>query len=320
MKNLLIKTPLISVLVVSYNNEKYIKQTIESCLDQDFDDFEIIISDDNSNDGSWEIIKKIENRRIRAFKQDKNLGEYRNRNFCLEMAKGDFVIFMDGEDLFYPHALRQLSYYIVKYPKAGQFIANIWNERIIYPIEIPPKEFAKIEFLGPGCQALNFTKLVLNREVLKVLNNFDAEHIKIGDVYIQYKVGLNYSSVLIPDGFSWWRRRNGQASESILSNNLNYHIESYKVISIFLPKIQQLLSTDQYKQAKINYYGQLLRVVMRSLFRLEKNGFSFCFSKWTELKRYAFFIFIKSKRRYLFQYSGENPFSPTNVSSHDRKN
>jgi hypothetical protein len=229
------------------------------------------------------------------------------------MAKGDFVIFMDGEDLFYPHALRLLSYYISKYPNAGQFIANIWNERIIYPIEISPREFAKIEFLGAGCIALNFTRLILNRKVLNALNNFDNDNIKIGDVYIQYKVGFNYSSVLIPEGFSWWRRRNGQASESILSNNLNYYIESYKVISIFLPKTEMLLTTDQCKQAEINYYGQLLRVVMRSLVRLEKKGFIFYFSKWTVLKNYTLFVFNKSNRNYLIEYSGENPFSPTNV-------
>jgi glycosyltransferase involved in cell wall biosynthesis len=313
-------TPLISVLVVSYNNEKFIKETIESCLYQDFDNFEVIISDDNSNDNSWEIIKKIDSQKVRAFKQEKNLGEYKNRNFCLDMATGDFVIFMDGEDLLYPHALRLLSYYISKYPKAGQFIANIWNERIIYPIEIPAAEFAKIEFLGTGCTALNFTRLILNRKLLKALNNFDDDSIKLGDLYIQYKVGFNYSSVLIPDGFSWWRRRSGQASESILSNNLNYYIESYKVISVFLPKTEILFTTNQYKQAKINYYGQLLRVVVRSLVRLEKKGFVFYFSKWTGLKKYTLFILNKSNRNYLMKYSGENPFSPNNVTGNVEKN
>ena len=70
-------SPTVSVLIPTYKYARYLPQAIESVLNQSFRDFELIISDDNSPDNSWDIINEyVDNKRVFAYKQVPNLGEY----------------------------------------------------------------------------------------------------------------------------------------------------------------------------------------------------------------------------------------------------
>ena len=77
---------LISILIAAYNSEKFIEQTILSCLNQGEENYEIVISDDNSDDNTWNIIQKFNNFNIIKYKQNKNLGEYANRKSSANLA------------------------------------------------------------------------------------------------------------------------------------------------------------------------------------------------------------------------------------------
>ncbi|MBN2572301.1 MAG: glycosyltransferase family 2 protein, partial [Ignavibacteriales bacterium] len=83
-------TPLVSVLMTVYNREKYISEAIESVIKSTFKNWELIIVDDQSKDNSFEIAKCYENKdeRIRVFINDKNLGDYPNRNKAASYARG----------------------------------------------------------------------------------------------------------------------------------------------------------------------------------------------------------------------------------------
>ena len=299
---------LISILIASYNSEKFIEQTILSCLNQSEENYEIVISDDNSDDNTWNIVQKFNNIKIIKYKQKKNLGEYANRNFLIEKATGKYVIFIDGEDLLYSNAIATLQQYIVNYPNASQFIAHGWNENIIFPRPITPNQFIGLELFGPGCVGLNFTRLIFKKSSLIEVNNFDNFDVKIGDVYIQYKLGFRYNSVLISEGFSWWRRRKGQASEKILSENITYFLEELKFKECFIAESKSKVTTEEYKIILYNFYGNILRNVLRSLVKFDKNAFLFLKSNYHLFARYWKSIFFKPKRYFLDNHSGENPF------------
>ena len=100
------------------------------------------------------------------FKQQNNLGEYPNRNFCVKQAKGKYLIFIDGEDLLYPNALSSISYFIEKNKDSAIFLAKEWNEKIIYPKTLSKELFLKLEYLDAGICALNFTQIIINRKIL----------------------------------------------------------------------------------------------------------------------------------------------------------
>jgi glycosyltransferase involved in cell wall biosynthesis len=299
---------LITIIVVCYNSEKYIEQTINSCLCQKYDNYEILISDDNSTDKTWELISRYSNPKICAFRQERNLTEYSNRNFCINRAKGDYIIFIDGEDILYPYALTVLNQYILQYPDAAQFIAREWDEKMIYPIKINPFQFAGIEFLGRGVTAKNFTRVLFKKKCLLEKNCFDRNDIKIGDVYMQYKLGLYYTSVLISEGFSWWRRRNGQASEQLLLNGFNYFSE-YAKFKVQMICTYNILNEKDKRIALNNFYGNILRYLIKEIFRFRFTQVFKFLRKVRIPKKYLTSIFVKPSLNYLEKYNGENPLS-----------
>ena len=92
--------PKISVIITSYNREKYISAAISSVLQSTFDDWELIIADDCSDDCSHKIacdFAKIDNR-IRVIRNEKNIGDYPNRINCIKNANGDWIKFVDCDD------------------------------------------------------------------------------------------------------------------------------------------------------------------------------------------------------------------------------
>ncbi len=98
--------PIISVVIPCYNAEKYIKETIESVLNQDNENFELIIVDDGSQDDSEKIIKSFKDKRIRYIYQ-KNAGVSAARNKGITNAFGRYIAFLDSDDLFLEANLRK---------------------------------------------------------------------------------------------------------------------------------------------------------------------------------------------------------------------
>lgn len=88
----------ISVIVTTYNNEKHIKECINSILAQSHKNFEIIIIDDNSKDLTLEKIKELQDRRIKLIALDINVGVSSARNIGIQKSTGDYITQVDGDD------------------------------------------------------------------------------------------------------------------------------------------------------------------------------------------------------------------------------
>lgn len=107
------ETPKISVLIPAYNAEKYITEAVESILDQSFKDFELIIIDDCSKDGTWKIIQELtlKDNRIKAIKNEKNLGISGTRNKLISLSKAKYIAWQDADDISLPYRLeKQYNY------------------------------------------------------------------------------------------------------------------------------------------------------------------------------------------------------------------
>ena len=100
-------TPMISVVVPIYNVEKYVRESIESILDQTFVDFELIIVDDASPDGSLEICQNLAqyDTRIKIIRHTYNQGLGAARNTGMYQSRGRYIAFLDSDDLMIPTAL-----------------------------------------------------------------------------------------------------------------------------------------------------------------------------------------------------------------------
>jgi glycosyltransferase involved in cell wall biosynthesis len=112
--------PLISVIITSYNSEKFIEEAVISVLDQTFQNFEIIIVDDQSTDSTSGIVKKISARDDRIkFHSISHSGKPSTvRNYGIALAKGDYVAFLDGDDIWEKYKLEEQVNSIKKNPDA----------------------------------------------------------------------------------------------------------------------------------------------------------------------------------------------------------
>lgn len=96
---------IVSVIMPVYNAEKYIKRAIESILNQTFQDFELLIIDDGSQDNSIEIANSFKTNKIRLFYTGKQSGAAAARNLGIAQAKGKYIAFLDADDEAYPERL-----------------------------------------------------------------------------------------------------------------------------------------------------------------------------------------------------------------------
>lgn len=119
--------PLISVVIPVYNGEKTIKNTIESVLNQTFSDFELIVVNDGSQDSTLVAINEIKDARIRVFSSP-NSGVSASRNRGLAEAKGEFISFLDADDLWTPDKLESQLKALQKNPQAA--VAYSWSDWI----------------------------------------------------------------------------------------------------------------------------------------------------------------------------------------------
>ncbi len=106
-----------SVLIISYNQELFIKQAIESVINQDTKPYEIIIGDDCSQDNTWSIINDyvlLYPDIIKAYRNEQNLGIFPNVNKIVKMPTGDVVSFLGGDDFYKPGLFTELNKVISK--------------------------------------------------------------------------------------------------------------------------------------------------------------------------------------------------------------
>jgi glycosyltransferase involved in cell wall biosynthesis len=116
-----IMTPLISVVITSYNREDYLAASIESVLAQTTRDFEVIVSDDASTDRSLAIAEEYARHdpRVRVVRNAKNAGDYPNRRHAAALARGAFLKYHDSDDVMYPHCLEVLVAALESAPTAA---------------------------------------------------------------------------------------------------------------------------------------------------------------------------------------------------------
>lgn len=115
------KKPKVSVLMPAYNSEKYISEAIESILNQTYKDFEFIIINDGSTDKTANIIKEYagKDKRIKFINHKKNTGISKTRNDLLKMAKGEYLAYLDSDDIAINTRLKKQVKFLEKHTDIG---------------------------------------------------------------------------------------------------------------------------------------------------------------------------------------------------------
>lgn len=135
-----------SIVIPLYNKAAYIRQTLASALAQHDAEFEVIVVDDGSVDGSREIVATYADPRVRLVSQA-NAGVAVARNHGIELARGDWICFLDADDWLHPEYLKQMSQLIADHPYAEAVAANfrpVDSDFQMHTWPLPPARYSTI--------------------------------------------------------------------------------------------------------------------------------------------------------------------------------
>ncbi len=258
--------PRVSVLMTAYNREAFIADAIESVLVQTFTDFELIIVDDCSKDRTVEIARSYAARdlRIRVVVNERNLGDYPNRNRAAELATGEFIKYHDSDDLMYPHCLQLTVPLLMAYPKAACALSpggRDWSGGP-YPMLLTPRMAYQREFLGSGLFHVGPACALFRTEAFWRLGGFACKGAP-SDVIFLMRTCMSENILLVPGGIFWYRCHPGQELVSAKAQG-----EYLQVLGDFWRVLHSPdcpLDASERKQAKRNWTWLVGRDILRDL-------------------------------------------------------
>lgn len=288
------KAPLFTIATITFNSEEWVHDCISSILNSGFSDFELLISDDCSTDNTWEVIQQFSDSRITAWRNEKNIGEYKNRNKVLSAASGAYFFFVDGDDELYRESLQKLVHYIIKYPE----VIGIYG---VHPETLPG---VKLPFVLNPEESLHwvyganmpivfvgFAETVFKTSALREAGGF-PESFECGDVYIKKKLLATGPVLYVGQGFQHWRISANQASAKLSTNLLGYQ-NNVLIDRAILNDVEIKAASKDLSIYKMNIKIRDIKLLVRHTFLKGKFIFGITLFKKMKFKimdlRYLFF-------------------------------
>jgi glycosyltransferase involved in cell wall biosynthesis len=123
--------PLISIITVVLNNKKFLQQSINSVLNQSYKNYELIIIDGKSTDGTLDILKK-KNSKIDYWISEKDKGIYDAMNKGIKLSRGSIISVLNSDDIFYRHALKTATSYFNQYQYIDFLFGSVIKYKLLY--------------------------------------------------------------------------------------------------------------------------------------------------------------------------------------------
>ena len=220
------KEPLISIMMPTYNNAKYIKQAIESIYAQNYDNIEIIVVDDGSTDTTKEILQQYKD--IKYFYIG-HKGISVARNTALENTKGEYIAFLDSDDYWLPNKLNTQMQYFKEHPDCE--IVFTKYENFFENEKLKTNKRAMHEKMMEKFLKQYLPSSIIKKELFEKYGFFDENFSGVEDTEFLYRLlekGVNINHI-IPEIF-YVRRIHGQ------NVTLNYNQDTVKYITAILRK------------------------------------------------------------------------------------
>ncbi len=244
--------PLVSILITSYNREKYIREALESVLKQSYTRLEIIVSDNRSTDNTVNIVREyLQDERVRLYENPTNIGQFPNRNKAASYAKGKYIKYVDSDDILYPFAIAIMVDAMERHEGAaiGVF-SNTTQDHTPYPYLMTPEEaFRQYYFNAADALGMGPSGVIFLRSAFEALGGY-TDHSIAGDTFLMLSIALEHPVVKIGAPQFWWRRHEGQeyantntANEYVLTNyRINKRIINDPLFPLSGPEKKKVLS------------------------------------------------------------------------------
>ncbi len=250
--------PLVSVLMAAYNSEKYIGEAIESVLASTFTDFELIICDDRSTDNTANIAKSYlqKDARVKVYINEKNLGDYPNRNKAASYANGTYLKYLDHDDIIYPWGLAVMVHCMQTQPTAAfGLICSKLYQQTPFPILVD-KVTAYRHYFFDKALGIGPTGSIIRKDAFKEINGFSGKSF-VGDIELWLTLSQKFNMVRMPNDLIWYRLHEMQESKRELLDPLNtvrrYEVNKWALENSLcpLPENERLIALQNHKKVSI---------------------------------------------------------------------
>lgn len=261
-----------------YNGEKYLEKSINSILNQTFNDWELIIVDDCSSDGSMKIMKKYAsiNNKIKIINNEKNLKLPKALNVGFKEAKGKYFTWTSDDNMYEKYAIETMYKHLENNPDCGLVYCDMWNIDELEHIVGETKTSLK-ELYYNNCIGACFMYL---REIKQTIGEYNPDMFLVEDYEYWIRISKRYQINHINQKHYYYRLHSNSLTEikAMQVNNQLYRLRN-KELNFFLTSIsgqeKEMLFIDmvfqnfaKYDELKKKFYGEKLP---QSLKWIERN-------------------------------------------------
>lgn len=288
-----------SVVIPLYNKELSIRNTILSVLNQSYQNFEIVVVNDGSTDGSIDVINNIEDTRIRIIHQS-NQGVSTARNKGIKESKYEWIAFLDGDDLWENNHLEEIINMMEIYPNEKVFVTSFEysDKRKLFKHNRDRSVFIIDNYFKEAIdEILIWTSIiVLNKECIEKVNGFNPILKRGEDVDLWGRVSKKFNIVKSNKVTAIYR------VDAENRTSLSKDLESTHVYYLNL--------SNTINNYEFIYYQEIL---FQRLFSYLKSFYIFCFFKLLlkhkEIKTFNFIVFVFNIIKSKFNYKKSKNFN-----------
>jgi glycosyltransferase involved in cell wall biosynthesis len=263
--------PLVSVLMTAYNRQAFIAEAIESVLNSSYRFFELIIVDDCSIDSTVQIAKSYElkDERIKVYINDKNLGDYPNRNKAASYANGKYLKYLDSDDKMRDDCLEKMVFQMELHPECAFGISSRSIDHSI--IHLPANSY-HVHFFERGILDISPSGSIIRSDIYKKEKGF-WELRCVSDFEFWLRIALKYPLIELEKDLIFWRLHHEQeihlGNDAYLEHTISIVMDKIELSN--LTKHDKTIILDKYKRQTMRY--------------LIKNFIKLGFSKFLYFKR-----------------------------------
>lgn len=233
--------PLVSVCLPNLNTRPFLELRIASILDQSYSNWELVISDNFSEDGAWEYFQAVASREPRvSIAQAPREGMYANWNKCVERARGEYIYIATSDDVMPPNCLQKLVDALDANPdcdiahcpllpidESGQELTALrdwwWSKSafaqssgaLVRSMHVRTAPHDGLLHLLGSSVYISMTQLLIRRTLFERVGMFDARWGSVGDFNWNMRAGLVANTVHVPDTGGGWRLHASQATAAV---------------------------------------------------------------------------------------------------------
>lgn len=262
--------PIVSVIITSYNREFCIEEAIQSVLNSSFDNYELIIVDDSSTDNTQSIILEYSQRyqQIRFFKNPQNLGEYENRNLAASYATGQYIKYLDSDDIMSVDCLEIMVSKMEENPEAAIGLISYLDESPnLYEGALLPHQLYYNFYFKGNLINCGPSSTIIRRDVFEQLGRYNIVPY-LSDVDFIFRISSKYPAVIFSKQLISWRRHPNQEYAFGLSTGF-YENKTFGYFKFYLEDDSNPMSPLNTKMALRNLKNRYSRNIIKKFLSFE---------------------------------------------------